>query len=70
MCSSCFNYKRHLFDFYDAVGKEFSVIQKEVNEILDGRILVGHSIKNDLTVVHVFCSTNVLLMSGHIKLLT
>ncbi|KPJ20219.1 RNA exonuclease 4 [Papilio machaon] len=32
-------------------GEEFSVVQKEVAEILRGRILVGHSLKNDLNVL-------------------
>lgn len=29
-------------------GCEFSVVQKEVSELLEGRILVGHSLRNDL----------------------
>lgn len=32
-------------------GEEFSVVQKEVAGILLGRILVGHSLKNDLNVL-------------------
>ncbi|XP_041984264.1 RNA exonuclease 4 [Aricia agestis] len=32
-------------------AEEFSVVQREVAEILKGRILVGHSIKNDLNVL-------------------
>ncbi|CAB0007562.1 unnamed protein product [Nesidiocoris tenuis] len=32
-------------------AEEFEVVQKEVAEILRGRILVGHSIKNDLEVL-------------------
>lgn len=31
-------------------GKEFAVVQKEVGEILQGRILVGHAIQHDLQV--------------------
>lgn len=32
-------------------GEEFKVVQKEVNDLLTGRVLVGHSIKNDLKVL-------------------
>ncbi|KAF7388346.1 hypothetical protein HZH68_012288 [Vespula germanica] len=32
-------------------GEEFSIIQKEVADILKGRILVGHALKNDLAVL-------------------
>lgn len=32
------------------VGKEFSVVQKEVGDIIQGRILVGHAIHHDLQV--------------------
>jgi RNA exonuclease 4 len=32
-------------------GERFETVQKEVAEILHGRILVGHAIKNDLTVL-------------------
>ncbi|XP_068627300.1 RNA exonuclease 4-like [Battus philenor] len=32
-------------------GEDFAVVQKEVAEILHGRILVGHSLKNDLSVL-------------------
>ncbi|KAF7386661.1 hypothetical protein HZH66_011113 [Vespula vulgaris] len=32
-------------------GEEFSVVQKEVADILKGRILVGHALKNDLAVL-------------------
>ncbi|KAJ8704857.1 hypothetical protein PYW08_012177 [Mythimna loreyi] len=32
-------------------GEEFTVVQKEVSELLKGRILVGHSLKNDLSVL-------------------
>ncbi|KAJ0169588.1 hypothetical protein K1T71_014773 [Dendrolimus kikuchii] len=32
-------------------GEDFTVVQKEVAELLKGRILVGHSLKNDLSVL-------------------
>merc|ERR1719376_1233558 len=34
-----------------ANGEDFQVVQKEVSDIFEGRILVGHSIKNDLKVL-------------------
>ncbi|XP_063066976.1 RNA exonuclease 4 [Engraulis encrasicolus] len=32
-------------------GEDFKIVQKEVAEILDGRVLVGHAIHNDLKVL-------------------
>ncbi|GBP41852.1 RNA exonuclease 4 [Eumeta japonica] len=32
-------------------GEEFAVVQKEVAEILRGKILVGHSLRNDMAVL-------------------
>lgn len=32
------------------LGEEFKTVQKEVAEILKGRILVGHALQNDLKV--------------------
>jgi len=32
------------------VAEEFSVVQKEVSDLLQGRILVGHALRNDLKV--------------------
>ena len=32
-------------------GEEFETVQKDVAEILDGRILVGHALKHDLKVL-------------------
>ncbi|CAB3258185.1 unnamed protein product [Arctia plantaginis] len=32
-------------------GEEFNTVQKEVAELIKGRILVGHSLKNDLSVL-------------------
>lgn len=32
-------------------GEDFSTVQKEVSELIKGRILVGHSLKNDLSVL-------------------
>ncbi|XP_037303422.1 RNA exonuclease 4-like [Manduca sexta] len=32
-------------------GEEFTVVQKEVSDLLKGKILVGHSLKNDLSVL-------------------
>jgi len=34
-----------------ANGEDFQVVQKEVSDIFNGRILIGHSIKNDLKVL-------------------
>ncbi|CAG9577466.1 unnamed protein product [Danaus chrysippus] len=33
-------------------GEEFTVVQKEVSELIKGKILVGHSLKNDLSVLY------------------
>ena len=33
-------------------GKEFEVVQKEVADILKGRVLVGHALHNDLKVLY------------------
>ncbi|XP_076178321.1 RNA exonuclease 4 isoform X2 [Ptiloglossa arizonensis] len=35
-------------------GEQFEVVQKEVAEILKGRILVGHSLMHDLNVLYLF----------------
>lgn len=32
------------------VAEEFTVVQKEVSDLLKGRILVGHALRNDLKV--------------------
>lgn len=32
------------------LGEDFKTVQKEVAEILKGRILVGHALQNDLKV--------------------
>ncbi|XP_059050373.1 uncharacterized protein LOC131845340 [Achroia grisella] len=32
-------------------GEDFTVVQKEISELIRGRILVGHSLKNDLAVL-------------------
>ncbi|XP_063836228.1 uncharacterized protein LOC135085374 [Ostrinia nubilalis] len=32
-------------------GEDFTTVQKEVAELIKGRVLVGHSLKNDLTVL-------------------
>lgn len=32
-------------------GEDFSTVQKDVSELIKGRILVGHSLKNDLSVL-------------------
>lgn len=32
-------------------GEDFTTVQKEVSELLKGRIIVGHSLKNDLSVL-------------------
>lgn len=36
--------------FYVIAAKEFWVVQKEVAELIKGRILVGHALHNDLKV--------------------
>lgn len=33
-------------------GEEFAIVQKEVADILKGRILVGHALRNDLAVLY------------------
>lgn len=39
-------------DFFGLVsGEQFAVVQKEVAEMLKGRILVGHALHNDLKVL-------------------
>lgn len=38
------------FDSFFFLGEDFKVIQKEVANILKGRILVGHALRNDLKV--------------------
>lgn len=38
------------FFFFHVSGEDFKVVQKEVSEILKGRILVGHAVHNDLKV--------------------
>lgn len=35
-----------------AAAEDFKLVQKEVSEILEGRILVGHAVHNDLKVGH------------------
>lgn len=32
------------------LGEDFKTVQKEVTDILKGRILVGHALRNDLKV--------------------
>ena len=32
------------------VAEKFSVVQKEVSDLLQGRVLVGHALRNDLKV--------------------
>jgi len=34
-----------------SVGEDFKTVQKEVADILNGRILVGHALHNDLKVI-------------------
>lgn len=46
--------KIHFFGSFS--GEEFEVVQKEVAEMLKGRILVGHALHNDLKVLP-FCAT-------------
>lgn len=46
-CSVC-SWK--VFPCVAFLGEDFKTVQKEVAEILKGRILVGHALKNDLKV--------------------
>lgn len=39
-----------IYFFGSISGEEFEVVQKEVAEMLKGRILVGHALRNDLKV--------------------
>ena len=64
-CAKCLCVEQDLGLFCVCVcvylAPEFSVVQKQVSELLDGRILVGHSVQNDLkvcrhTYVHRFSS--------------
>jgi DNA polymerase III epsilon subunit-like protein len=34
-----------------SVAKPFEEVQKEVNDLLDGRILIGHAVHHDLKVL-------------------
>jgi len=34
-----------------SLGEDFKTVQKEVADILNGRILVGHALHNDLKVI-------------------
>jgi uncharacterized membrane protein len=36
--------------FYDTAAKDFSVVQKDVAELITGRVLVGHALHHDLKV--------------------
>lgn len=49
-CSSvsCISWK--VFPFVVFLGEDFKTVQKEVADILNGRILVGHALRNDLKV--------------------
>jgi hypothetical protein len=37
--------------FYDTAAKDFAVVQKDVSELITGRVLVGHALHHDLKVV-------------------
>ena len=39
------------FDNNSSAAKPFEEVQKAVNELLDGRILIGHAVYNDLKVL-------------------
>ena len=41
-------------EVFGCVAPEFSVAQKQVSDLLKGRILVGHSLQNDMK-VHCHC---------------
>ena len=36
--------------YYIHIAEEFNVVQKEVSDLLQGRVLVGHALHNDLKV--------------------
>ena len=39
--------------FYDTAAKDFSVVQKDVAELITGRVLIGHALHHDLKVIRV-----------------
>ena len=41
-------------DTNPSVAKPFEEVQKKVNDLLDGRILIGHAVHHDLKVLIVF----------------
>lgn len=49
---------------YVPIAEEFSVVQKEVSDLLQGRILVGHALRNDLK-VYIFYSTWLFTCNFH-----
>lgn len=42
---------RHAVKNFSFTGEEVKIVQREVAEILKGRIVVGHAIHNDLKVM-------------------
>ena len=40
-------------------GEDFLVVQKEVHDLLKGRILVGHALQNDMKVSWSLCKTKI-----------
>ena len=40
-----------VIDTNSSVAKPFEEVQKTVNDLLDGRILIGHAVHNDLKVL-------------------
>ena len=38
-------------DFNSSLAKPFEEVQKKVNDLLDGRILIGHAVHHDLKVL-------------------
>lgn len=51
--------------FYNTAAKDFWVVQKDVAELIKGRILVGHALHHDLKVVNdhnfIICALCVLV---------
>ena len=41
----------HATPFYDTTAKDFSIVQKDIAELITGRVLVGHALHHDLKVV-------------------
>ena len=45
--------KACLLRFFLCLASEFKSVQKEVSELLKGRVLIGHAIHHDLKVIDI-----------------